>query len=434
MSRPSALTWPLRILYAFVLRVAAIVLFRKVARHLRYARFLARIPDEQPLIIVPNHQSYFDGHVIGFLLWMLHGRRAHTVTNVKAFRGSLARIYHETAGDIAVDPADPAGTYTRLRSELAAGRTLIIYPEGHRSEGDGMLPFRYGAFNLAVDLDVPILPVAMRDTRRVLPKGSLWWKRGAAASVAIGEIVRPRAFAAAAEGDPRRQAQAVLERTRATLEELVRASDDELVAGDARGREAAELAERARQALERLLDKGAESITARDALRVLRITKVVRVLGTWSLPLEVQRLRAYGFLVGALPALVSLFLLRGFRRRIEALLARDAHNPYVNYVHGQYLMQVPRLLGGDVARAVTAMQTAYTRAAAYQLSPSRFAVNYAAALAASGETAKATALLERHFALGPESASTRHIRRWHRAQTLLKKLGREEPPRLSRAA
>ncbi|WP_394825469.1 lysophospholipid acyltransferase family protein [Pendulispora albinea] len=425
MAWGSVLTWPLGALRAVLLRAAALVLFRKVAKHLKYVLHVARLPDEQPILLVPNHQSYFDGHVIAFLLWTLHGRRAYTVTNVKAFRGTWARLYHETAGDIAVDPADPAATYARIQRELASGKTLIIYPEGHRSESSALLPFRYGAFNLAVQLDVPLLPIAMRGTGRVLPKGSLWFRRGEMAGVAFGEIVRPSDFTEP-DGDARRRAQRVMEHTRRTLEELVSATDAELLGDDALHLEAEHLADRARDALERLLDKGAENVSARDALRVLRITRLGRRLA-WSLRLEVQHLRAFGFFVGSLPVFASIFLLPGFRRRIDALLARDPRQPYVNYVLGQYMLRVPGILGGDKARAVSAMETAYENAAAYNLSPSRFAVNYAASLAKNGRTDEALDLLHHHFGAGPESDSLRHIRRWHRAQMLLKRLGRERP-------
>ena len=54
---------------------------------------------------------------------------------------------------------------------LAAGRTVVIYPEGTRSTDGRIAEFRSGAIRLARDCGVPIVPVAVLGTADVLPKG-----------------------------------------------------------------------------------------------------------------------------------------------------------------------------------------------------------------------------------------------------------------------
>lgn len=413
---------PHRAFIAWVRWIAAFLLFRRVRRHLAGFRYLARLTDERPLIVVPNHLSYFDGHLLSFLFWVLYRRRLITVTNVKAFRGVFNRLYHTIAGDLAVDPTDPQGTYASISAALARKSVLVMYPEGHRSEGSGLLPFRHGAFNLAAGQNVPILPVALRDTQHVLPKGSRRYRRGAQASVAFGPLVWPASFAERAAPDARRQAQAMLDHTRKVIETLLAAPESELLSAAAREREARELASLACAELERLLDNRTDTVSLTNAWRIWRLTDLGYLLGVSCAALEVQRLRAIGFIVGALPRALAIFCLPWFRRSIERARRLDANDPYANYVAGQFYLEVPRLLGGNIELAVAAMQRAYSTAESRGLSPNRYAIGYALALARAAQRERAIALLERHFGAAPEAPTGRLARRWQRAQAILAEL------------
>jgi 1-acyl-sn-glycerol-3-phosphate acyltransferase len=58
---------------------------------------------------------------------------------------------------------------------LAAGIPVMLFPEGTRSKTGELLPFRDGAFRLAIEAGVPILPLAVAGTRECRPKGSKWF-------------------------------------------------------------------------------------------------------------------------------------------------------------------------------------------------------------------------------------------------------------------
>jgi len=51
---------------------------------------------------------------------------------------------------------------------------VMMFPEGTRSKDGKLLPFKDGAFELALDAKVPILPVALAGTRDCMPKGAKW--------------------------------------------------------------------------------------------------------------------------------------------------------------------------------------------------------------------------------------------------------------------
>jgi 1-acyl-sn-glycerol-3-phosphate acyltransferase len=75
---------------------------------------------------------------------------------------------------------------------LRDGELLVVFPEGGFVRSPGLMPFRLGAFRAAVDTGRPILPVAIRGTRHVLPDGAWLLRRGPIA-VTIGAPMEPRA-------------------------------------------------------------------------------------------------------------------------------------------------------------------------------------------------------------------------------------------------
>ena len=56
-------------------------------------------------------------------------------------------------------------------ARLRAGIPLIIFPEGTRSRDGQLLPFRPGPFTIAIEAQVPIVPVTVHGSRRLMPKG-----------------------------------------------------------------------------------------------------------------------------------------------------------------------------------------------------------------------------------------------------------------------
>ncbi|HXO53951.1 MAG TPA: lysophospholipid acyltransferase family protein [Mycobacterium sp.] len=80
------------------------------------------------------------------------------------------------------------------RPALAAGRAVVIYPEGTRSTNGNVREFRSGALRLARECGVPVVPVALTGTADVLPKGGRY--SPAPMQIRIGEPVDPDGISA----------------------------------------------------------------------------------------------------------------------------------------------------------------------------------------------------------------------------------------------
>jgi 1-acyl-sn-glycerol-3-phosphate acyltransferase len=127
---------------------------------------------DRPLVVAANHQSWFDVFVLaGFL-----PGRARFVAKEELRKVPLFGAAWETCGHIRVNRGDRAEAVrsmneagARIRSERL---NVIVFPEGTRSTDGRLLPFKKGAFVLALQTGVPILPVGISGSRAVMGKGS----------------------------------------------------------------------------------------------------------------------------------------------------------------------------------------------------------------------------------------------------------------------
>jgi uncharacterized protein len=79
-------------------------------------------------------------------------------------------------GHVLVEPNDPRTTLRRCRERLAEGACVHFYPEGTRSRDGFIERFHRGAFELAVELNQEILPIALCDTNTAMPRGAYWFE------------------------------------------------------------------------------------------------------------------------------------------------------------------------------------------------------------------------------------------------------------------
>src|SRR5690606_7455418 len=109
----------------------------------------------RPYVVVANHESYADIFLISHLPWEMKW-----LSKAEVMRVPLMGWMMRMAGDIPVrrgDSRSRAEAMNGIRDRLAKNVSVIVLPEGTRSPTADMLPFRDGAFRIAVELGLPIL-------------------------------------------------------------------------------------------------------------------------------------------------------------------------------------------------------------------------------------------------------------------------------------
>lgn len=150
-------------------------------------RYSGRPPADprRPYVVVSNHESFADILLISHLPWEMKWLSKAELFKVPVL-GWMMRI----AGDIPVRRGvgpSAVEAMQRCRERLADRVSVMIFPEGTRTSSSEMLPFKDGAFRLAIEAGVPILPLAVSGAATALGKHS--WRMGR--SVAEVRVLDP---------------------------------------------------------------------------------------------------------------------------------------------------------------------------------------------------------------------------------------------------
>ncbi len=125
-----------------------------------------------PTILCPNHQSYLDSLlIISVLPWRLF-RQLFFVSKPRYFNTSLRRWLARACRIILVDAdSNVVATLQLCAVGLKQGKVLLIFPEGERTVGGALRPFRKGVAILSAHTSVPLIPVAIDGAFKVWPRG-----------------------------------------------------------------------------------------------------------------------------------------------------------------------------------------------------------------------------------------------------------------------
>ena len=186
---------------------------------------LERITPGTTYIFVSNHQSIYDTPVIfASLPYQLRIIAKESLAQFPVLGWHLRRGRH-----LLVDRKHPdrAAILDRWRALVSEGLSLIIYAEGTRSRDGHVAKFKALSFLLAIKARLPIVPVAVIGTRRVMPKGRLRTEP-ADVGLIVHDPIQPPAIDAPTIQDARLLAQRVRDVVAETVEsrqfESVRAS------------------------------------------------------------------------------------------------------------------------------------------------------------------------------------------------------------------
>jgi 1-acyl-sn-glycerol-3-phosphate acyltransferase len=126
--------------------------------------------DARPYVVVANHESLADPFLLSWLPWDMRW-----VAKRELFEIPLIGLVFKFSGDIPLvrgESGSIKSTMAACRESLDNGMSIMMFPEGTRSKNGQLLSFKDGAFRLAIEAGVPILPVAIVGTKDCLQKGS----------------------------------------------------------------------------------------------------------------------------------------------------------------------------------------------------------------------------------------------------------------------
>jgi 1-acyl-sn-glycerol-3-phosphate acyltransferase len=138
---------------------------------------LDSIDPDRSYVVVANHQSQFDIPVVyGF-----SGLDLRWVAKAEVGRIPFVAAGCRAIGHIFINRSDPdqaRSAINRAVERLKPGTGLMFFPEGTRSRSGQLMPFKKGAFRVAIDQQLPVLPVTITGTRDILPADSLRLRPG----------------------------------------------------------------------------------------------------------------------------------------------------------------------------------------------------------------------------------------------------------------
>jgi 1-acyl-sn-glycerol-3-phosphate acyltransferase len=153
-------------------------------------RGLEHLPRDQACVLVVNHASYLDPLV---LLAALPSTISF-VAKREFTEQFFARVLFQRLGTEFVERFDAQRGIEdteRVRQAVRQGRSMLFFPEGTFGRAPGLRPFRMGAFVVAAQSRVPVVPMGISGTRSILRSGQ-WFPRRGTASVTIGPPITPQ--------------------------------------------------------------------------------------------------------------------------------------------------------------------------------------------------------------------------------------------------
>ena len=136
-----------------------------------------RVDPSLARIYMCNHESYLD--IFGLLSYLSVDFKF--LLKQELMRIPILGTAMKLAGYIPIDRKDPRRAVKSIQSaveKIRNGSSILIFPEGTRTEDGNLQDFKTGGFNLALRAQCDIFPVAIIGARRLLPKGSFRPRKG----------------------------------------------------------------------------------------------------------------------------------------------------------------------------------------------------------------------------------------------------------------
>jgi 1-acyl-sn-glycerol-3-phosphate acyltransferase len=134
---------------------------------------LERLKSEQPCVYAANHQSLFDVFVVLGKLPV----QFRWLAKEELFRLFVMGRAMKATGYIPINRSDHRKAFESINlaaQKVKNGVSIVIFPEGTRSEDGVLQEFKKGGFILAIKSQQPIVPISISGSHRVVPRKNKW--------------------------------------------------------------------------------------------------------------------------------------------------------------------------------------------------------------------------------------------------------------------
>ena len=143
---------------------------------------------QQSYVFVANHQSFLD--VFAVYGWLPNNFKWLMKKEIRKvpFVGTACAV----AGHIFVDRSNPRAalqSMDHIKKELVDGISTVIFPEGTRTKTGEMGRFKQGAFKIAMDMGLPVVPLSLGGFFKAMPSGQAFANPRARVSLHIGKPI-----------------------------------------------------------------------------------------------------------------------------------------------------------------------------------------------------------------------------------------------------
>jgi len=161
---------------------------------------LDRVAQAPACIFMANHLSFLDGPIVAMII----PRPVRIILKKSIFRVPVLGMAMRFVDFVSVDRRGVRGGQRSLLKAAdlmrRKGYSFLVFPEGTRSRDGSMQVFRRGGFFLALNARTPIVPVAIRGSYELMPRGQ-WHARPGVIRIAFGEPIPVEGYAREAMGE-----------------------------------------------------------------------------------------------------------------------------------------------------------------------------------------------------------------------------------------
>ncbi|UCG29819.1 MAG: 1-acyl-sn-glycerol-3-phosphate acyltransferase [candidate division WOR-3 bacterium] len=144
-----------------------------------------RVPKKGPVILAPNHVSFLDPPLVGVTAF----REIHFLAKPGLFTGS--KFFAWLIDKYNAISLEGTGGVRKAIRLLRRGNAVVIFPEGTRSRKKEMLPFHQGVGYLAINFEVPVIPIYITNSNKRVVSLVLRFNE---LKIKFGKLIHPHGY------------------------------------------------------------------------------------------------------------------------------------------------------------------------------------------------------------------------------------------------